>query len=576
MASNQSPEHDAPTSQLPPVRDTLSQLRLRELLVEVQDRVDQIVRGRDRLDGLVEAMLVVTAGLDLDSTLQTIIETATKLVDARYGALGIRGEGHQIIDFVLEGMGEADLAAIGRVPQGIGVLGLLLDDPKSIRLDDIGKHPSSVGFPPNHPPMHTFLGVPIRIRDEIYGNVYLTEKAGGERFTEDDEVLVEALAAAAGIAIDNARLYERSQTQQAWMEATRDIVTQMLAGDEPLHVLRQIASEVLRLARADGAFIAAAAEPDTAGDSIDELVVVDAVGAANIRVTAPTIKATSVLGRAFAGQRPCRVHEIDDPKLMDGLMADAGPAMVIPVRVNAGGIVVLLRRRGAPDFSPEQVEMMAAFTDQAAVAWQLAISQRRMHELEVISERDRIARDLHDHVIQRLFAVGLTLQGTIPRARASEVQQRLADTVDELQNVIQEIRTTIFDLHGGNSGTTRLRQRVTDAVAVFSHDGVRVGVHFVGPLSVVDAVLADHTEAVVLEAVSNAVRHADARTVSVTVRVEDELTVEVVDDGCGMPADITPSGLNNLRDRAEQLGGTLSLTDAPDSGTVLRWSAPLT
>jgi transcriptional regulator with GAF, ATPase, and Fis domain len=173
------------------LRETLSQLRLRELLVEVQDRVEQIVEGRDRLDGLVEAMLVVTSGLDLERTLQTIVESATKLVDARYGALGIRGEGREIVEFVLEGMGEADLAVIGRVPQGIGVLGLLLDDPKPIRLDEISKHPASVGFPPNHPPMHSFLGVPVRIREEIYGNLYLTEKAGGGPFTDDDEVLVE-------------------------------------------------------------------------------------------------------------------------------------------------------------------------------------------------------------------------------------------------------------------------------------------------------------------------------------------------------------------------------------------------
>ena len=571
MTAGNPPRSDTSTSQISTLHNSLSQLKLRELLVEVQDRVDQIVEGRDRLDGLVEAMLAVTAGLDLDRTLRTIIETATKLVDARYGALGIRGEGHQIVDFVLVGMGEAELAEIGRAPQGIGVLGLLLDDPKSIRLDEIGKHPASVGFPPMHPPMHTFLGVPIRIREEIYGNVYLTEKAGGQPFTDDDEVLVEALAAAAGIAIDNARLYERSQAQQAWIEATRDIATQMLAGDEPIHVLRRIASDILRLSRAEGAFIATAGGTDTVG----ELVVVDAVGAARITVLAPTISADSVLGRAFAGQRPCHVPDIDDRALMDDLMPDAGPAMVIPVRANVGGIVVLLRRRGAPEFSSDQVAMMAAFTDQVAVAWQLAFSQRRMHELEVISERDRIARDLHDHVIQRLFAVGLTLQGTIPRARAPEVQQRLADTVDELQNVIQEIRTTIFDLHGGNSGTTRLRQRISEAVAAFSRDGLRVGVHFVGPLSVVDAVLADHTEAVVLEAVSNAVRHANAHTISVTIRVEDELTAEVVDDGRGMPADVTPSGLNNLRDRAEHLGGTMSVTDAPNGGTVLRWSVPL-
>lgn len=557
-----------------PLRDTLSQLRLHELLVEVQDRVEQIVRGRDRLDGLVEAMLTVTAGLDLDHTLRTIVETATNLVDARYGALGIRGEGHQLVDFVAEGMGEAEMAAIGRVPQGIGVLGLLLDDPKPIRLDDISKHPVSVGFPLNHPPMTTFLGVPIRIRDEIFGNLYLTEKAGGESFTDDDEVLAEALAAAAGIAIDNARLYEQSRAQQAWIEATRDIATQLLAGDKPIHVLRRIASEVLRLARADGAFIAAATQTD-AEEPSDELVVVDAVGAARIPVSAPTIAADSALGRAFAGQRPGRLREIDDRALMDELMADAGPAMVIPVRANVGGIVVLLRRRGAADFAAEQVDLMAAFTDQAAVAWQLAVSQRRMHELEVISERDRIARDLHDHVIQRLFAVGLTLQGAIPRARVPEVQERLADTVDELQNVIQEIRTTIFDLHGGSSGTTRLRQRVSDAVNAFSRVGLRLGVNFVGPLSVVDAILADHAEAVVLEAVSNAVRHAEAISISVTVRVEDEFTIEVVDDGCGMPSDVTASGLNNLRDRADQLGGSLSITSGPGGGTVLRWSAPL-
>ena len=562
-------------SQISALHDTPSQLRLRELLAEVQDRVDHIIERRDRLDGLVEAMLMVTAGLDLDRTLQTIIETATKLVDARYGALGIRGEGHHIVDFVLAGMGAVELAEIGRAPQGIGVLGVLLDDPKSIRLDEISNHPASVGFPPNHPPMHTFLGVPIRIREEIYGNLYLTEKAGGRPFSDDDEVLVEALAAAAGIAIDNARLYEQSRAQQAWIEATRDIATQLLAGDEPIHVLRRIASDVLRLSQAEGAFIATAAVTDTEDQSAAELVVVDAVGAARIPALAPTISADSVLGRAFAGQRPCRLAEIDDRAMIDQLMPDTGPAMVIPARANVAGIVVLLRRRGAPEFSKDQVDMMAAFTDQAAVAWQLAVSQRRMHELEVISERDRIARDLHDHVIQRLFAVGLTLQGAIPRARAPEVQQRLADIVDELQNVIQEIRTTIFDLHGGNSGTTRLRQRISDAVAAFSRDGLRVGVHFVGPLSVVDAVLADHAEAVVLEAVSNAVRHAGARTISVTIRVEDELTVEVADDGCGIPPNITPSGLTNLCDRAGQLGGTMSVTDAAGGGTLLRWSVPL-
>lgn len=409
---------DDSTAKTPPLRDTLSQLRLHELLVEVQDRVEQIVKGRDRLDGLVEAMLVVTAGLDLDQTLQTIVETATTLVDARYGALGVRGDGHQIVDFIVEGMGEADIAAIGGLPHGIGVLGLLLDDPKPIRLDDISKHPASVGFPPRHPPMHSFLGVPIRIRDEIFGNLYLTEKCGGEPFTDDDEVLVEALAAAAGIAIDNARLYQQAQTRQAWIESTRDIATQLLAGDEPMDVLHRIADEVLKLSGADGAFIAVAADNDLGAEPVDELVVVDAVGAARLPEQPPTISvADSVLGRSFTGRLPRRLSAVEEAELTEQLMEDVGPAMVIPLHTNAAGIVVLLRRRGAREFSDEELDMMAAFTDQAALAWKLAASQRRMHELEVISDRDRIARDLHDHVIQRLFAVGLTLQGAIPGPR---------------------------------------------------------------------------------------------------------------------------------------------------------------
>ncbi len=528
------------------------------------------------MSGLLEAMLVVTAGLDLDETLQTIIRTATKLVDARYGALGIRGEGHEIVDFVLEGMGAADLERIGRVPQGIGVLGLLLDDPKSIRLEEIGKHPASVGFPPNHPPMHTFLGVPIRIREEIFGNLYLTEKAGGGPFTDEDEVLVEALAAAAGIAIDNARLYQQARTRQSWIESTRDIATQFLAGDESAAVLRRTAVEVLGLAQADGAFIAVPADVGRGEESAAGLVVVEAVGAARVPEHAPPIDLEgSALGQVFTDLTPRRLTGIDEPALMERLMDDAGPAMVIPLRTHIGGIVVLLRRRGARVFSEEQLDMMVAFVEQAGLAWQLAGSQRRMHELEVISERDRIARDLHDHVIQRLFAVGLTLQGTIPRARAPEVATRLADIVDELQSVIQEIRTTIFDLHGGSSGTTRLRQRISDAVSAFAGSGVRTTVAFVGPLSVVDPALADHAEAVVREAVSNAVRHAHAATLTVTVRVEDELSLEVVDDGCGMPADVTPSGLSNLRARAHDVGGELIVDSAPGGGTIVRWVAPL-
>lgn len=564
------------------LRDTLGQLRLRELLAEVQDRVHQIVKGRDRLDGLVEAMMVVTSGLDLDTTLRTIVQTATELVDARYGALGVRGvDGvgeDGLVDFIVVGIDDELRARIGEPPSGRGVLGVLLDDPKPIRLDDIRLHPDSVGFPANHPPMRTFLGVPVRIHDEVYGNLYLTEKNDGQPFSPDDEVLVEALAAAAGIAISNARLYEQSRERQSWIEATRDIATELLRGSEPARVFRLIAEEALRLTGAHAALVAVPADTDLPADEIDELVVVEAAGAAGEPAGAPPISLRdNAIGSVFQARAPRRTPGVADTAAVTALVPDAGPALVIPLRTTdtVAGVLVVLRHRGARGFTEGQLTMTAAFADQAALAWQLANTQHRMRELDVISDRERIARDLHDHVIQRLFAAGLSLQGTIARAGSAEVSQRLTDTVDELQAVIQEIRGTIFDLHGGSSGTTRLRQRIEEAVAAFGGQGLRTSVHFVGPLSVVDATLADHAEAVVREAVSNAVRHARARTLTVNVRVEDELTIEVVDDGCGMPAEVTPSGLTNLRARAADVGGQLQLDAGPGGGTVLRWVAPL-
>ncbi|BBY62219.1 histidine kinase [Mycolicibacterium helvum] len=559
----------------PPLRDTLSQLRLRELLAEVQDRVEQIVKGRDRLDGLVEAMLVVTSGLELDVTLKTIVGTAIDLVDARYGALGVRGHDHELVEFIYEGIDTETRDQIGPLPSGRGVLGHLIDEPKPIRLDNILQHPASVGFPPNHPPMRTFLGVPVRIRDEVYGNLYLTEKVDGQPFSEDDEVLVEALAAAAGIAIDNARLYEQSRTRQSWIEATRDIGTELLGGADPARVFRLIADEALQLTAADAVLVAVPTDTELPTDQVRELIVVETAGViGHAQSMDPITVAGSIIGEAFATQTPQRFENIGDEL---SAMPGAGPAMVLPLRTTetVAGVVVILRCHGRRSYSDEKLDMMAGFADQATLAWQLATTQRHLRELDVLSDRDRIARDLHDHVIQRLFAIGLTLQGTIPRAKVPDVQQRLVATVDELQGVIQEIRTAIFDLHGGSAGTTRLRQRLDDAVGAFSGSDVRTTVQYIGPLSVIEAPLSDHAEAVVREAVSNAVRHANAETVAITVRVEDELAIEVVDDGRGMPTDITASGLNNLRQRAREVGGDLHLGAAPGGGTILRWTAPL-
>ncbi|ORW07040.1 GAF domain-containing sensor histidine kinase [Mycolicibacter longobardus] len=556
-----------------PLHDKLSQLRLGELLAGVQDRVEQIVEGRDRLDGLLAAMLVVTSGLELDATLRTIVQTATTLVDAKYGALEVHDHNRRMLQFVYEGIDDETFTQIGRLPQQVGVVGLLIDEPQVLRLDDLSKHPASIGFPPHHPPMRTFLGVPVGVRDEVVGNLYLTEKANGQPFSEDDEVLVQALAAAAGIAIANARLYAQAKARQSWIESTRDIATELLSGTDPTTVFRLIAEEASKLTGAESALVAIPLDEDAPEAEISELLVVETIGAAMDSIAGETIPVTgTTVGEAFAQRAPRRVDRLT----LTG--ADvAGPALILPLRATdaVAGVVVVLRHGDAVPFSIEQLDMMAAFADQAALAWQLATTQRRMHELDVVTDRDRIARDLHDHVIQRLFAVGLSLQGTIPRTRDATVQRRLSDAVDDLQGIIGEIRTTIFDLHGTSSTVTRLRQRLDNAVAQFAGSGLHTTVQFIGPLSVVEPPLADHAEAVVSEAVSNAVRHSGATELAVQIKVEDDLSIEVTDNGRGMPDVVTRSGLTNLRRRAEEAGGTFNVESAPGGGTVLRWSAPL-
>lgn len=557
------------------MRETLSQLRLRELLLEVQDRIEQIVEGRDRLDGLIDAILAITSGLKLDATLRAIVHTAAELVDARYGALGVRGYDHRLVEFVYEGIDEETRHLIGSLPEGRGVLGALIEEPKPIRLDDISRHPASVGFPLHHPPMRTFLGVPVRIRDEVFGNLYLTEKADGQPFSDDDEVLVQALAAAAGIAVDNARLFEESRTREAWIEATRDIGTQMLAGADPAMVFRLIAEEALTLMAGAATLVAVPLDDEASACEVDDLVIVEVAGEISPAVKQMTVAVSGTsIGGVFHDRTPRRFDRLD--LAVDGPV-EPGPALVLPLRAadTVAGVLVALRSADEQPFSDKQLDMMAAFADQAALAWRLATAQRQMREVEILTDRDRIARDLHDHVIQRLFAVGLTLQGAAPRARVPAVRESIYSSIDDLQEIIQEIRSAIFDLHAGPSRATGLRHRLDKVIDQLAIPALHTTVQYTGPLSVVDTVLANHAEAVLREAVSNAVRHANATSLAINVSVEDDVRVEVVDDGVGISGDITESGLRNLRQRADDAGGEFTVENMPTGGTLLRWSAPL-
>lgn len=557
------------------MRETLSQLRLRELLLEVQDRIEQIVEGRDRLDGLIDAILAITSGLKLDATLRAIVHTAAELVDARYGALGVRGYDHRLVEFVYEGIDEETRHLIGSLPEGRGVLGALIEEPKPIRLDDISRHPASVGFPLHHPPMRTFLGVPVRIRDEVFGNLYLTEKADGQPFSDDDEVLVQALAAAAGIAVDNARLFEESRTREAWIEATRDIGTQMLAGADPAMVFRLIAEEALTLMAGAATLVAVPLDDEAPACEVDDLVIVEVAGEISPAVKQMTVAVSGTsIGGVFHDRTPRRFDRLD--LAVDGPV-EPGPALVLPLRAadTVAGVLVALRSADEQPFSDKQLDMMAAFADQAALAWRLATAQRQMREVEILTDRDRIARDLHDHVIQRLFAVGLTLQGAAPRARVPAVRESIYSSIDDLQEIIQEIRSAIFDLHAGPSRATGLRHRLDKVIDQLAIPALHTTVQYTGPLSVVDTVLANHAEAVLREAVSNAVRHANATSLAINVSVADDVRVEVVDDGVGISGDITESGLRNLRQRADDAGGEFTVENMPTGGTLLRWSAPL-
>ncbi len=514
-------------------------------------------------NGLVDALLAVTSDLNLEQTLQTIVHTAMRLVDAQYGALGVASteSHHRLERFLHEGMDDATRRLIGPLPSGQGVLGLLFHTTEPVRIEDLSQHPSSVGFPPHHPPMRSFLGVPIRTRDQVFGNLYLTEKRGGRQFSADDEVLVQALAAAAGIAIENARLYQAAQTRQQWIEATRDLSSNLLAGQDPVVVHDQIVDAAARLT---GAAYSALLVPGE-----DHALTVAAATRAELIGRAVPVNG-SAAGRAFTERKPMRLNGFDDFQAA----ADGGIALVLPMREPAVVSGVLLCVADDPSAcTPEQLDMMAAFADQCAQALQSATAQRRMRELDVLSDRDRIARDLHDHVIQRLFAIGLSLQG----ARTSDAEGtsvRISGALDDLQEVVQEIRTAIFDLHGGS--VTRLRQRLEQVVTQMTADSpVRATFHVSGPLSVIEAGLADHAEAVVREAVSNAVRHADAAAVTVSVEIADNLSITVTDNGAGFPEVTTRSGLANLAARARECGGALDLGAGPEGGARLVWSVPL-
>jgi two-component system, NarL family, sensor histidine kinase DevS len=564
--------------------ELLPDLQLDELLAELQARLQAVLGTRDRMRGLLEAVVAIGSGLDLESTLARIVETAVGLVDATYGALGVIGDDRRLAEFIPVGLTQDEIGRIHHWPEGRGLLGLLIDDPRPLRLADIPSHPASSGFPEGHPPMHGFLGVPVRVRNEVFGNLYLTGKRGGGEFDEDDEAVLVALGAAAGVAVENARLYDAARRQQRWIQASAEVTTRLLSGSQPADVLADITRRALELSGADLAMLAL---PD---DERRRLTITYADGDGADAVRGLVLPAgQSLSGGVLATGEPVSSGDFaaDEraAQAARGAMSQIGPAIVFPLGApgNVRGVLTVGRRHGAASFPQAQADVVASFAAQAGVALELAASRAEAERLRLYEDRDRIARDLHDLVIQRLYATGMSLEGTMSMITRPEVASRITNAVDAMDETIKEIRAAIFGLQArGVSSEPDLRADIVALVEEMTPvlgfaPSLRLGAGLGGPVS---RDVAEQALAALREALSNAARHADASQVDVSVDVDPDgiLTVQVTDNGIGLPPEGRRSGLRNLAARAEKLGGELRLgpadPDASAPGTRLTWRAP--
>ncbi len=485
----------------------------------------------------------------MQTVLRRIVEAAVQLVDARYGALGVIDDGRLLSQFLTVGIDEAAAAEIGPLPRGGGILGLLIDDPRPLRLHDLGEHPAAFGFPANHPPMKSFLGVPIRVRDDVFGNLYLTEKVGGADFDDEDERVVLALAAAAGVAIDNARLYDEVRHRERWLQASAEVTTALLSGTEPEEVLQLVAARARHLTEADFAAIVL-----PLGDS---LVIEVADGDSAERVTGKRIDPqASLIGDAFRGGTTIAIDDIHQsphwPKNSEAL-DDFGPIIIVPLVAGGGarhGVLWVGNLVGGRRFRDAHRAMLEAFADQAALGLELARQRRETEQLSLFRDRDRIARDLHDTVIQRLFATGMQLESSMRFMTRPEASERVQNAVSDLDKTIKEIRSTIYSLQRSDrSPSNSLRARIVGLIEELTPAlGFTPNLRLEG---LVDTKVSTHVGEnllpVLREALSNTARHAKADRADVSVVVdEDSVTLTVTDDGVGLSADGHRSGLANL------------------------------
>ncbi|MFI9746553.1 MULTISPECIES: GAF domain-containing sensor histidine kinase [unclassified Streptomyces] len=539
-----------------------------------------------RVPQLLEAMRSVGTGLELHSTLDRICETAAELADARYAAIGVvDDEGEGLSDFVTFGVGEDVARRIGHLPDGhAGLLGALIRDPQTIRLADLATDPRSAGFPPGHPPMRSFLGVPIRVQGEIFGNLYLAEKNGGGEFNDYDVHMVRVLATEAGIAIGNARLYEAARQRERWIDGSVAVTTALLSGGDADDALTVVAEQARRLADADAGIVLLPAEEGGL-----EIVAVSSPRATkSLGVVIPPESA--VVKQLLEGEAVFVADASTDPRMISRLTSAYGPSMMLPLQSGGRvlGALATPRARGARPFTETERTLATQFASQAALALMMADAQRDRERLAVYEDRDRIARDLHDLVIQRLFATGMMLESAQRKSIVPAVREGVGKAVDELDVTIQEIRTAIFALQQGPAeAPSGLRTRVLREINMAAVPlGFKPAHRFLGVIdSAVGELTGKNLIAALREALSNAFRHAEAGRIEVvvdaTVTLPDGsagVRLSVADDGIGIPEGGRRSGLRNLARRAESLGGASWCGPGlgeDGGGTTVVWEAPL-
>ena len=517
------------------------------------------------LSDLLEAVLVVGRGLELDRALQRIVDVASQVVGARYGALGVRGPDGGLSAFVYTGITPAQRSQMDHLPVGRGVLGLLIDEPQVLRIPALGDHPASVGFPPGHPPMSTFLGAPIIIRGSVFGSIYLTEKRSAPEFTEVDETLVAVLAVAAGVAVDNARLFEQARTRHRWMQVIARRGSEPMAGIALEDTLARLCDDVADLTAAVDVFVLTGAPGG-----------VEVVGHTGAAIAGGDLGVT-----AFPTRTVVPADEIGS-----SLIRRAARWVTVQPLQRAAGTFgrLVITHADRPRWDDEDAAGLAGVAEVTSLAVAYAEQQQVARDLEVLEDRHRIARDLHDHVIQRLFAIGMSVQTMLAGAATDDAARaRLEQVVADLDRTIAQIRTSIFDLQtiSGHHDTATLRRRVLDIVSELAAQApIAPSVAFAGPVdTVVPERLAPHIDAVLREGLSNALRHADADHIDVSVTADDGvLTVAISDDGVGIGTDVVYRGLDNLTRRAEDCDGVFEVATAPGGagGTTLTWTVPLT